>query len=384
MDQAQMQCRQDAANVAFDDYPQTRAAQARRGQLASARARTSATSGRPTGSSSRWCASSSSTSARWRSRPIVQAKSYGKPLVLMPATMMGALPAGHFAVQRRARPLTPADLAGKRVGVRSYSQTTGVWVRGILQNDYGVDVDQHPLGDARRTAMWRNIASRRASSGVGPEKNLLQDAARRRARRGDLWRRPAQRPGAQERHPDPDAAARRNGTRKHKVVPINHMVVMTEALSKSNPDAVAGGLPPAARKQARGRPAEARRHRLPAVRGRGLPAGARADDQVMRAAEAHPAHIRRSRSCSTKPPARLRLESEHPVREMGQARLEHQPGMISAGLVGVSQNLSESAKVAEQRRCVEALQSGNTSQALLMAAMTLPGSQRLSSMSLMR
>ena len=36
--------------------------------------------------------------------------------------------------------LTPNDLPGRRIGVRSYSQTTGVWLRGILQNDYGVDL----------------------------------------------------------------------------------------------------------------------------------------------------------------------------------------------------------------------------------------------------
>ena len=32
----------------------------------------------------------------------------------------------------------PADLAGRRIGVRAYSQTTGMWLRGILADDYGV------------------------------------------------------------------------------------------------------------------------------------------------------------------------------------------------------------------------------------------------------
>src|SRR5690349_4843186 len=32
------------------------------------------------------------------------------------------------------------DLNGKRVGVRAYTQTTGVWVRGFLAEDYGVDL----------------------------------------------------------------------------------------------------------------------------------------------------------------------------------------------------------------------------------------------------
>ena len=35
--------------------------------------------------------------------------------------------------------LTPADLNGKRVGVRAYTQTTGAWVRGFLSDDYGID-----------------------------------------------------------------------------------------------------------------------------------------------------------------------------------------------------------------------------------------------------
>src|SRR5439155_14207511 len=32
-------------------------------------------------------------------------------------------------------------LRGRRIGVRAYTQTTGVWLRGILQNDYGVPPD---------------------------------------------------------------------------------------------------------------------------------------------------------------------------------------------------------------------------------------------------
>jgi len=67
--------------------------------------------------------------------------SRSQPLVLLPATMMGRFQHGTM-LRRVAHPLTPADLPGKRVGVRSYSQTTAVWVRGILQNDYGVDVDR--------------------------------------------------------------------------------------------------------------------------------------------------------------------------------------------------------------------------------------------------
>ena len=37
---------------------------------------------------------------------------------------------------------SPADLEGRRVGVRGYTVTTGVWVRGILGSVYGVDLDE--------------------------------------------------------------------------------------------------------------------------------------------------------------------------------------------------------------------------------------------------
>lgn len=37
--------------------------------------------------------------------------------------------------------LRPEDLRGRRVGVRAYSQTTGLWVRGVLSDVYGVASD---------------------------------------------------------------------------------------------------------------------------------------------------------------------------------------------------------------------------------------------------
>ena len=37
--------------------------------------------------------------------------------------------------------MSPKDLEGKRVGVnRGYTVTTGVWARGVLQTEYGVDL----------------------------------------------------------------------------------------------------------------------------------------------------------------------------------------------------------------------------------------------------
>ncbi len=37
---------------------------------------------------------------------------------------------------------SPKDLEGKKVGVRAYTVTTGVWARGILATEYGVDLSK--------------------------------------------------------------------------------------------------------------------------------------------------------------------------------------------------------------------------------------------------
>src|SRR5471030_120076 len=69
----------------------------------------------------------------------LQAKTYGKPYALIPATVLGRGQHHTIAYNPQRGALTASGLAGKRVGVRSYTQTTGAWVRGFLADDYGVD-----------------------------------------------------------------------------------------------------------------------------------------------------------------------------------------------------------------------------------------------------
>lgn len=52
---------------------------------------------------------------------------------------------GYIFVNRGSDLRGPADLAGKRVGVRRYQNTASVWVRGILSDDYQVE---------RRLVQW--------------------------------------------------------------------------------------------------------------------------------------------------------------------------------------------------------------------------------------
>src|SRR5258708_21639912 len=71
----------------------------------------------------------------------LQARPYGKPYVLIPATVVGRGQLHTIAYNPERRQIGPGDLNGKTVGVRAYTQTTGVWVRGILAEDYGVDLN---------------------------------------------------------------------------------------------------------------------------------------------------------------------------------------------------------------------------------------------------
>ncbi|MBF9033040.1 PhnD/SsuA/transferrin family substrate-binding protein [Rhodobacterales bacterium HKCCE2091] len=72
----------------------------------------------------------------------VIARALGAPFVALPVFFSRRFHHAGLVVRPDAGIEGPKDLEGKRVGVRAYSVTTGVWTRGILQNDYGVDIDK--------------------------------------------------------------------------------------------------------------------------------------------------------------------------------------------------------------------------------------------------
>ena len=72
----------------------------------------------------------------------LQAREAGKPISLLPVVMSGNFHHHSITQLPGGRIEDPKQLAGQRVGVRAYSQTTGLWVRGVLKEDYGVESDQ--------------------------------------------------------------------------------------------------------------------------------------------------------------------------------------------------------------------------------------------------
>lgn len=68
------------------------------------------------------------------------AKAHGKPYRLLPAVLTARFQHATLAYNPERGELSPGRLAGRTVGMRSYSVTTATWVRGILADDYGVDL----------------------------------------------------------------------------------------------------------------------------------------------------------------------------------------------------------------------------------------------------
>ena len=165
----------------------------------------------------------------------LQAKAYGKPYALIPATVLGRGQHHTIAYNPQRGALRASELAGKRVGARAYTQTTGAWVRGFLADDYGVDpakihwvtfedphlAEYHDPGFVTRAPANKTLTQ------------MLLDGELDAAIVGDKLPDPRLAPLI----PDADAAARK-WAQTHGGIPINHMMVVRNTISKSAPDLV--------------------------------------------------------------------------------------------------------------------------------------------------
>lgn len=71
------------------------------------------------------------------------AKAHGKRFTAIPVFLVRAFHHGAILYNVKSGIRTPKDFEGRRVGVnRGYTVTTGVWARGILQDEYGVDLNK--------------------------------------------------------------------------------------------------------------------------------------------------------------------------------------------------------------------------------------------------
>jgi 4,5-dihydroxyphthalate decarboxylase len=68
------------------------------------------------------------------------AKAYQKPFTALPVFVLRQFHHAPMVYNVKSGVTSPKDLEGKKVGVRAYTVTTGVWARGILATEYGVDL----------------------------------------------------------------------------------------------------------------------------------------------------------------------------------------------------------------------------------------------------
>ena len=160
------------------------------------------------------------------------ARAHGKGFTGIPIFLTRAFYHGGLVYNTRSGIRSPKDLEGRKVGLRSYTLTPGVWTRGILQTEYDVDLD---------AVTWvlsgdEHVAEFVAPSNVvsSPNSNLAEmllsgeiDAA--------IGAGPIDSPDIQPLFNEPgeaDAAWHQ----KTGVYPISHMLVVKDAALESNPE----------------------------------------------------------------------------------------------------------------------------------------------------
>jgi 4,5-dihydroxyphthalate decarboxylase len=166
----------------------------------------------------------------------LQAKAYGKPIVVLPVTMAARFQEAALLCRADGDVRGPADLAGSRVGVRAYSQTTAMWLRGILADDHGV----RPEALRWVTFEGAHVAEAKDppwAERAAPGKELLP-----MLRAGELdavivGNDVPDDPALRTVFPDP-AAAGDAFLRRHGFVPVNHLVVVRRELAERRPELV--------------------------------------------------------------------------------------------------------------------------------------------------
>jgi 4,5-dihydroxyphthalate decarboxylase len=159
------------------------------------------------------------------------AKAFDKPYRLLPFVVMARFQHPYLVFNSERTPrLSPEGLAGKKVGVRSYSVTTGAWIRGILAEDHGVDLSriQWITFEEAHVAEFRDPPNVQRAPAGKDINAMLQAGELDAAILGAVPTDPKLKPVI----PDPEAAGRRWGE-KHGAIQLNHLVGVKNTVSRA-------------------------------------------------------------------------------------------------------------------------------------------------------
>jgi 4,5-dihydroxyphthalate decarboxylase len=165
------------------------------------------------------------------------------PFVALPVFPSRVFRHGHIAVNRKLV-RSPADLAGQRIGVPLYAMTAAIFIRGLLQHDFGVDLSQvrwiegamneaKPHGHPTRLKLAKPVSIEPNASGKSLSDLLA--AGEIAATIG------AGLPSALGRNPDvrrlfEDRQAReKDYYRRTRIFPIMHLIVLRREIYQQHP-----------------------------------------------------------------------------------------------------------------------------------------------------
>ncbi|HEY5210939.1 MAG TPA: ABC transporter substrate-binding protein [Stellaceae bacterium] len=164
--------------------------------------------------------------------------------IAIPAFVSRFFRHGSIFVSAKSGIAKPADLIGKRIGVPEYQMTAPVWIRGILQDEYGVapdSVDYFSGGEeeaGRDEKIALSLPSRFRLRPIGPDQVLSRMLAEGEIDALHTARAPStffSQPDAVQRLFPDYAAVERDYFRKTRIFPIMHTVVIRRDVYEANP-----------------------------------------------------------------------------------------------------------------------------------------------------
>ncbi|AWV20543.1 4,5-dihydroxyphthalate decarboxylase (plasmid) [Roseomonas mucosa] len=167
----------------------------------------------------------------------LMAKAAGKPLVLLPVVMAARFQEAALLCRADSPVAGPIDLAGRRLGVRAYSQTTGMWLRGCLLEEFGLrpsDLHWVTFEDAHLAEYRDPPWAERAPAGSDMMAMLEKGALDAVIVGNDV----PEDPNLRTVFPDPVAAGEAFRAR-YGFKPVNHLLVMRGDVVARRPDLAA-------------------------------------------------------------------------------------------------------------------------------------------------
>jgi 4,5-dihydroxyphthalate decarboxylase len=166
----------------------------------------------------------------------LQAVAFDRPIIVLPVVVASRFQRACIVSAAARGPLDPKRLADKRIGVRAFTQTTGMWVRAHLEEDYGLPVGRMHwvTQDPAHVEQYSDPPNvEHVGRGESLPDMLLQGSLDAIIMGNDL-------PKGNEFIPvNPDSVASdRAWWEKHGFMPINHMVAVSRTAAERAPEAI--------------------------------------------------------------------------------------------------------------------------------------------------